>query len=345
MPDRDYYAETRYWNALPEVVRHLNRRATGDADTHWVQRFTAETRPFRKGLFLNCGNGWVERHFVEQGIVAEGVGVDISDDSLGEARAAAAGLPLRYYAMDTNDTAFPEDGYDLVVNFAACHHLAFMDRVLRAVCALLPPDGMLVAEDYVGPHRNQYDVVAWNAAYEVNQDLPERFRAELTYPHLPTFLVDDPTEAIHSELVMDTTRRYFDLDVFRPLGGAVAYPLLTFNDAIHQASENDRRDAVKAVLDADEVFTEAHPESTLFAVFWGRPRHDVLHDRERLARWTAEEDEREARAAANGGRYYRPTMLQDLTERVSDLGLAVEHLRATVAELQGQRAKPRWRRR
>jgi hypothetical protein len=84
--------------------------------------------------------------------------------------------------------------------------------------------------DYVGAHRNQYDAGSWEAAWAVNERLPIALQAELHYPHLPAMLIGDPTEAVHSELIRPVMSRYFELEIDRPLGGALAYPLLTFND-------------------------------------------------------------------------------------------------------------------
>ncbi len=332
-----YYASNRYWNDLQQVVAMRDRRVSGDPNVRWQDFFRSSTRTFEKALFLNCGNGWVDREFLAAGIVKEGVGIDIAPDLLAEARTAAEkdGLPLRYYERDINTADFPEDGYDLVVNFAACHHMAYLDKVLRRVAEILPPDGMLVAEDYVGPHRNQYTYDSWQAAHTLNDELPERFRQDLKYPHLPTMLASDPTEAIHSELIVEFTRRYFDLEVFVPVGGALAYPLLTFNDGIHSAPPEERDPVVERIVAADEAYTDAHPERTLFAVFWGRPRKSVLAETARLAEWTREEEEREAAAARNGGQYYPLTVLQRLTQENSDLAIAVEHMKVTLGELNG----------
>lgn len=52
----------------------------------------------------------------------------------------------------------------------------------------------------------------------------------------------------------------------------------------------------------------------MFAWFAGRPDRAALADSETLARWRAEEDEREAAAAAAGDRYYAETALEALVD-------------------------------
>jgi hypothetical protein len=139
----------------------------------------------------------------------------------------------------------------------------------------------------------------------------------MVYPHLPTMLATDPTEAIHAELILPVLRRYFDVEHFRALGGGVAYPVLTFNKGIFSRPQEEVAPLVRQVLAADEAWTDEDPEGrTLFAYIVAKPRKDALADAAQLAEWTAEEDDRERLAAAAGGRYYPDTMLNGLYEEL-----------------------------
>jgi SAM-dependent methyltransferase len=310
----EVYYQSGYWNDYPSVRAEIDRRVSGDATRDYIAAFAEAThrRRFGRALFINCGNGWVEREFVKRGIIATGVGVDISDELLDQARAAAADLPLRYHKVDINTGAFPDERYDLIVNFSAAHHIAAIDRAMRLLCRALTPDGYFLAFDYVGPHRNQYSYEAWDAVWQLNRSLPAEVQQKLGYPHLPTMLVTDPSEAVHSELILPTYDRYFTRDTFRSAGGALAYPLLTFNDGLGRVSEELREATLRTVMAADAQFLATHPQSGLFAYWYGRAKHSVLGDTARLAAWTHEEEEREARAVANGGVYYPVTLLQAL---------------------------------
>ena len=322
-----------YWNSYAEVIGHINRRVSGDDDVDVWEWFHQQTgRTFRRALVINCGNGWVERSLLERGFIESAVGIDVMPDLIESARASAGTLSLRYEVADTNHVDFPGDDFDLVVNHAAFHHVAYLDRVLRRCCELLPADGMLVNHDYVGDHRNQYGYDAWSRVYRVNQQLPERLRQELVYPHLPTMLVADPTEAVHSELTLTVTRRYFDLDEYRSVGGAIAYPLLTHNQAMEAASPDVQHRWISHVLREDESWEGGD----LFAFYYGRPRKTALDDTATLDRWRDEEEERERQAAAAGGTYYEPSLLQDLTQRLSDAELAREHMHITLDEVLAQ---------
>jgi SAM-dependent methyltransferase len=324
------YYEGNYWNNLDCTIRMINRRISGDDAVNWWQHFASRVgRTFQRALILNCGNGWVEREMVEAGFVKEAVGIDYSDDLLAQARAAAGSLPIRYEQVNINKDPLPSGGFDLVVNHAAAHHITMVDRVFRDLCSALSEDGWFISFDYVGPHRNQYTTDAWDHAWQVNEQLPENVRQNLVYPDLSTMLFDDPTEAVHSELILETLRRYFRVDELVPIGGAIAYPLLTFNQRLFSLPNLQEREKWgQYVLDRDAEYLLTHPESTLFAYFTAQPEKAALAENARLEKWQAEEAEREARAASNGGKYGERTLMQDVYGQINQLQQANSDLQA-----------------
>lgn len=319
------YYQDRYWNDFSCVVEILNERATGSSSTPWYRHLRDEFGPFRHALVLNCGNGWVERDLLQHGVIESAVGVDVSEELVDVARRIAeeGDLPLRYQVLDTNTAEFPDEPFDIVVNHAALHHIAYLDRVLRRVAAMLPDYGVLASWDYVGPHRNQYTAGQWDAAWQANSALPAHLRQKMVYPHLPTMLAGDPTEAIHSELILPTIERYFDIEHRRDVGGGVGYLLLTHNSALHALDEAEAEPFVRQVMEADAALLEADPSSTLFSYLVARPDRTAQTDPVRLERWAQEEDDREQRAVADGGVYYPRTSIASLTEAL--IGLGVPH--------------------
>jgi SAM-dependent methyltransferase len=330
------YYTGKYWNDFPAAVAEINRRATGDPKTVWYDHFFKnQGHKFNKVLMLNCGNGWVEREMHDKGYFGgEVVGVDFADDLLEEARQKASKLPFRYYKMDINTAKFPEGDFDLVINHAAGHHIAKVNKVFTELLRIMTGDGVFLNYDYVGPHRNQYPIDQWHAAHQLNQTLPNHVRQALSYPHLPTMLVTDPSEAIHAELILPVMRRYFDFDFFKPVGGALAYLLLTHNQAIQKASKPDVLKTVKAIMAADGTYHDQHPEHTMFAYWAGKPRKAELKNTEKLRDYQKEEDEREKRAAQQGGHYYDLNLIQQLYQELDDLRIAKQHKQSTIEELQ-----------
>ena len=331
---RTYYGE-RFWNEIPEVRAHINRKITGDPDRDWIdQTLEIIGAPFERALMLNCGNGVNERDLFDRGVIKSAIGIDISPGLLADAENLADGRPFEYHQMDVNTADFPTP-FDAIFNIGSCHHIARIDRVFRRLCELLPAEGWFISNDYIGPHRNQYSQDMWAAAWELNEQLPVAMRQLMTYPHLPTMLAVDPTEGIHSELIVETFERYFTTPYFAGFGGAIAYLLLTHNDKVVSdpvpwAAE------ISQILDADDRCGLP----PLFAYWAGQPRKASLTD-PRLATWTADEELRETTAARRNGEYYPRTMLQTLTMELVDAQVAADHARTSAPELEAELAAMR----
>lgn len=325
------YYQGHYWNDYELVREHINKRVSGAGQINWYQHFinTHKGKTFKKALFINCGNGWVEREMYRTGLFEEAVGVDYLQTLVEEAGklAVAENLPIRYYQLDINTGEFPETGFDLVVNHAGCHHIAFLDKVLRATNKLMTEDGYFINFDYVGPHRNQYGYEQWNEIFLLNESLPEELRQELSYPHLPTMLATDPTEAIHSELILEYTDRYFQIEEHKRMGGALAYPILTFNKKMQQAPPEIQKIWIGYIMDKDRSYTEKYPYSSMFDYFVGLPRKSVLKEFTKLQFFEEEENTREKDCTANHGIYYPMTMLQRLLLKMEDLKSSNENMK------------------
>ena len=331
-----YYGNT-YWNDLPLVAKEINQRITGSPSTTWYDHFFKTHKgPFKKILILNCGNGWLERELYGQGYISgEVVGIDYSKDLLKTARSEAKSLSgLSYYQMDTNAAKFPGENYDLIINLASAHHIAYINRVFCSLLKIISKDGLFLNYDYVGPHRNQYPVKQWLAVWELNEKLPKKIRQDMRYPHLPTMLATDPSEAIHSELILETTKRYFDIDFIKPSGGALAYLLITHNQTMFKASKKSAHESLRLIMKEDKKYLSLFPDESMFAYWVAKPKKAVLKRKSALAAYQKEENFRERSAAKNGGQYYDLQPIQRLYLELSDLRIAKEHKELTIHELQ-----------
>jgi SAM-dependent methyltransferase len=306
-----YYSGT-YWNDYDKVQEYLNNAISNNIYTDWVGQLylwkSSKNIIFKKALILSCGNGWVERMLIKRGIIESAVGIDVNDDLLLQAKLSAKGLPIRYYHFDSNlEDKFPESGYDIVINHAALHHVAYIDFHIRAIYNVLQREGgILVNYDYVGPHRNQYSMDTWKALNYVNElSAPEFRHKELKYPHLPTMLVMDPSEAVHSELIKPTLNRYFDPLVSISLGGAIAYPLLTHNHNLQESYNADKTAANKHIeflLGEDVNYTKKNMDSELFWYSIMQVKRNLKEEDQ--SQWTGIEVKRENLAKNKSGVYY-----------------------------------------
>lgn len=210
---------------------------------------------------------------MDKNILLSGVGIDYLQEFVDSANqeAHAKGYNLTYYRCNVNADPLPGGDYDLVLNHAAVHHIARLDFVFQQILALLSSTGWFVSIDYVGPHRNQYPAPLWKRLQELNAQIPPRLQQELVYPHLPTMLATDATEAQHSEMILEVMRRYFFIDLYRPLGGAIAYPLLTHNKAIHMAPHWKSHPVIERLLDEDSKWLEDDVGRTFFAFIIASP--------------------------------------------------------------------------
>ena len=116
----------------------------------------------------------------------------------------------------------------------------------------------------------------------------------------------DPSEAIHSELILPVLQRYFALEDLKWLGGALAYPVLTHNVQFWQAPESERNRWLPVIMEADTKHLVQYPDMSLFAYILAYPNRDALKNQSQLTAWTREELARERRVRHTFGFYYCP---------------------------------------
>jgi len=313
--DFDYYSpETIFFNSFELFARHWNKLISDDPAVSWTKYMKNKYGTFERALFISCGNGWVERACFKDGLIAHAAGFDILPELLetAEREAKKIAMPSVYSVEDGNAIDLPRSSYNLIVNNGACHHIAFLDRLLREVHGALAPDGLYLILDYTGSHRNQYSWTAWEKMIFARSALPEKYQTALRYPHMLTMLSLDPTEAIHSELQLELMERYFDFEQHVALGGGLVHQLLFgASELLAEQHSDEGRAILEKLLKADADLLEISPESNLFTFAICRPKAAAnMPTQTQLDTWTKEEVAREAFASDNDGRYYPPTALE-----------------------------------
>ena len=275
--NKNVYYQGNYWNDLPEVREYMCKNLTGDKDKWWIadiqDRFCPKPFTFENALFLCDGNGWLSREFIDKKIVKHAVAFDWSTELLLEAEEKRGQRDIHYFQADVNTITFPDNTFDLIVNNAALHHVQFLNRLNLILSRALKPEGFFINFDYVGPRRNQYSLSHWKKIIAFNKKLPFEIRHEaLHYPHLPTMLAADPTEAIHSDEIIKTMQRYFNLLEQHDTNGGLAYHLLTHNKKASSLQPSKRKPIVKAILVADRAMTAEKKVPVLFSYFIAQPK-------------------------------------------------------------------------
>ncbi|WP_459615842.1 class I SAM-dependent methyltransferase [Bordetella sp. 2513F-2] len=97
----------------------------------------------RRVADLGCGFGWASRWMRSQGAVSV-LGVDLSQNMIGRARADTADPAIEYRIADLETLALPEAAFDLVHSALAFHYVADFRRLARMIHKALVPGGYLV---------------------------------------------------------------------------------------------------------------------------------------------------------------------------------------------------------
>ena len=252
----------KYWNDLEIVVKYKNKLATGNENVSWIDdiltRFK-EYLPFDDVLIVGCGNGWLERQLYDLGIGKHFDAFDMSEKYINEAKELKQSRTIDYFLDDINFMSkIEDDKYDAVFNFAVLHHVTEVDNALKKLARCLKTNGLMFNEEYVGPARNQYSDQHLKHMLEVMSDLPEKFRTKVKFlrPPLENFRVE-PSEAIHSDLILPLIPKYFDIVYQRNLNGGIAYQLLHNN--IQEFEDDSNTESVKwleYLLKQDVVYTD-----------------------------------------------------------------------------------------
>ena len=236
------------WMAHPLVRTHLNHTFDPEQPSwpiEWFARYVGHRR-FRRGLSIGCGGGALERSLIDYDLCTIVDAFDASIHSLylakQEARRRKMGNRIRYFAADFNEALFlPRHTYDIVFFHQSLHHVAKLEKLLRAVLLTLKPGGLLYLDEYVGPSRADWTEALLEPQEREYARIPRELRKSdrLALP----IQEDDPSEAIRSGEIMEQLRVGFDLAEQRDYGGnllAVVYPNLQQADDQTVASMIER---------------------------------------------------------------------------------------------------------
>ena len=259
----------KYWNDLEIVVKYKNKLATGNENVSWIDdiltRFK-EYLPFDDVLIVGCGNGWLERQLYDLGIGKHFDAFDMSEKYINEAKELKQSRTIDYFLDDINFMSkIEDDKYDAVFNFAVLHHVTEVDNALKKLARCLKTNGLMFNEEYVGPARNQYSDQHLKHMLEVMSDLPEKFRTKVKFlrPPLENFRVE-PSEAIHSDLILPLIPKYFDIVYQRNLNGGVAYQILHNNIQEYENPNSESEKWLEYLLKEDSKLSKENKVPILF---------------------------------------------------------------------------------
>ena len=234
------------WMAHPLVRGAINRRVSGDPKV-WPITALAQSlggRRFQNAVSIGCGTGGLERSLLAEKVVDGITGIDASENALQEARKLAP--DVRYVATDAR-TFLRGKRFDAIFFHQSLHHFDRLDDLMALVASALTPAGLLYLDEYVGPSRNEWNVLRLLKPNWVYRRLPRGTRrAKIVRAPINR---DDPTEAIQSSKIVRALEARFRIMLRRDYGGnllALLYPNMQrksprFDEAIrHLIAEEDR---------------------------------------------------------------------------------------------------------
>src|SRR5712692_1576084 len=223
--------ESMVWTSSPVVRRYLHERVSGSPDCDWVTY--VEWRHLAPSLdcalVLGCGSGWFERALAQRGRFRSIVACDFAEETVENARRAAAeqGLEtITYRVLDFEKDALGGP-YDAVFAHDVLHHITRLEDLYGRIHDALAPGGKFLFQEYVGPNRFQYSDARMEQVNRYLRLLPDRLRFDpLTgerlwrreRPNAEKVAQEDPTEAVRSEDVLPLARKFFDPEIEYPYG-------------------------------------------------------------------------------------------------------------------------------
>lgn len=169
------------WVEVEKRAADLVRNATGfDLNGHVLDRLRSDRRV--RMLSLGSGPGGLELAFAREASGAEITCIDLNADliRLGQIRAEAEHLNVRFEVGDLNVIDLLTNEYDLVFCHASLHHVLELERLSQQIKNSLRDGGNLITVDVCT--RNGY--LMWPETREIVRSLfrtlPARFRMNHT---------------------------------------------------------------------------------------------------------------------------------------------------------------------
>jgi SAM-dependent methyltransferase len=223
---------------------HLNKLKIGNKTMSiqewlpWVkEKYVPETLEY--GLSLGCGDGALERHALSLGICKRFDAFDLSSRSVNiaieERGKRGFSDKLHYEVKDINSIALENDKYDIVFLDSSMHHFRNLEHVIMEIRKSLKKNGLLIANEFVGPSQFQWTDKQLQIMNELLPLLPPRLchdimtnaqKIPIGRPSIEHMNTHDPSEAIRSAEIIPLLEEYFEIVERTDFGGTLLHLLL-----------------------------------------------------------------------------------------------------------------------
>ncbi len=275
------------WWDLDDVIRRWNLLITGNADLSYQEYVAKKFLRRRKGLraiSIGCGTGRKEIQWAATNKFGSIVGYDISEPRIELAREIAQASKwnrrLKFEVGDVHKLDFPPASFDVVIFDSSLHHCSPLMSVLDKASTWLDHNGIVIANEYVGPDRFQWTNDQVRITNALLQLLPEslrrkkdgRLKNRMLRPGALAIRLSDPSEAAESDAILNALQNRFRVLELRPYGGTIVANLL--KDIAHNFLDMNReaRDWLEFTFNVEDRLIEANriPSDYVFGVYQKR---------------------------------------------------------------------------
>jgi len=280
------------WMEHPRVIRHINKRTTGDETLTWFSYIGNKyfQNSVNRALSIGCGEGGLERHALAQGMVELFDAIDISQGAIEKAQQAAkkAGFLQRvnYSVSDLNQLTLTPNFYDAVFASMSIHHIEALELVFEQISQALRTGRYFIFNEYVGPNRFQLPEERITLINDTLKILPSRFRRFIQNgivtpqvkiyhknPPLLWFEENDPSEAVRSADILPVLEKFFEIIEFKPYGGSLLQFMLQDIVGNFTDGEDDDDAWLDMVMYFEKVLEETGVIQSDFVLVVAVPKH------------------------------------------------------------------------
>lgn len=280
-----FVSQSDYW-IIPEITKSWNYKISGNETLTYEDYVCQKYFEGKENLSLvavGCGEGKHERNFAKYSAFKNVVGIDISKDSIENAKRLASenNLNITYYCEDFRKTTLLKNKFDVVLFDSSLHHFDKIDDFLKnSILPILNENGYVVVFEYCGPNRLQWKKSQLKEANRILKTIPPRFKklidgknikAKVYRPGLLRMLLVDPSEAPDSENLVKSLNDNFEVLEEKKLGTNILHILLKGISHNFLAEDAESKELLRDLMKKENDFLDLSGENdAVFGVYQKR---------------------------------------------------------------------------
>lgn len=190
---------------------------------------------------------------------------------------------VNFSVCNVETNPFPLSDYDAIYFNSSLHHMSDLDAILIKCCAALKQDGYLFVNEYIGPNRFTFSDREKEVMQSVFHLIPEKYRVshaehdrgqirkQVHYPDPAEVERVDPSEAIHSEEIVDSLKRHFKIEEFNYTGGTLMQFMLLDIAGNFKESDAESMQILQLIFDIEDTLVASGGLLPHFAMIIARP--------------------------------------------------------------------------